>query len=190
MDALSLRRVWPRMIVAALALAGCDDEGAGGTFGPAIASGTSGGRTSDGDGDSLPSPDPGDESDGGTAPTTGEPGMGDSGTSMAEQTSSSSGDTTSTAGDADTGGESSDGSTGEEPPPPPVDPCAGVMFGDGPYCGESIGGTPETLYVCTAASPRGRSRATSAAPSAIRSSPTSAWSSSAKPTPKRAVDDR
>jgi hypothetical protein len=28
------------------------------------------------------------------------------------------------------------------------DPCAAGMYGDGPYCGESIGGTAETLYLC------------------------------------------
>lgn len=30
-----------------------------------------------------------------------------------------------------------------------VDPCASAMYGDGPYCGESIGATAETLYICT-----------------------------------------
>ena len=29
-----------------------------------------------------------------------------------------------------------------------VDPCASGRYGDGPYCGETIGGTEETLYLC------------------------------------------
>lgn len=28
------------------------------------------------------------------------------------------------------------------------DPCAAGMYGDGPYCGESIGGAVDTLYLC------------------------------------------
>ena len=64
--------------------------------------------------------------------------------------------TGSTGGDDTGGGSTGDGSTGDDGSEggsstgdePAVDPCVNGMFGNGPYCGESIGGTPETLYVC------------------------------------------
>lgn len=145
MDASTLRRLLPW--VAALALAGCDADAGGDSFAPDIASGTSGASTGDGT-DHAPAP-PDDDSDGdgddepddpdpsGADSSTGEPVVG---------TSSTGGEATSTTGDESTGGDSGEGSS--ESGEPVVDPCVNAMFGDGPYCGESLGGTAETLYVC------------------------------------------
>ncbi len=135
-----------------LAVGGCDDVGVNGSFGPAIASGASAGSTGDADGGSPPPTGPDADTDDGDASTTGEPIVGGTQASTGGADTTGTSDVGSTTGDDDATDGSGDASTGGEPPPPPPppppDPCVNGMFGDGPYCGESIGGTPETLYVC------------------------------------------